>query len=328
MDSVVGEKRKFSGSKQSETSKKDSKRRSHGKCKVDQAGSWAFPVDYNDHFETPLVAYEDVSFILNELATILGKRREELIIYDPYWCQGSMVESLKTLGFLHVINENKDFYADIRASNIPEYDILMTNPPYSGEHKLKLLNFLSTNQKPFALLLPAYISTKSYWKDFLSKESSNKSVANNSHTSGTVGSPTPTSGKKTKKSKLDFKPAVEKNNNKERDVIYVLPPDSYQYAHPEGTGKDIPPFYSAWFVGGMQNNYERMKTSLLTEEIAQRKELGNVKTSSSKKEAGKISRACSFKTSVQDIIDAGFVTAKRPNPRIRNKLKANKNVKA
>jgi hypothetical protein len=34
-------------------------------------------------------------------------------------------------------------------------------------------------------------------------------------------------------------------------VFYILPPDYYEYSHPEGTGKDIPPFYSAWFVGGM-----------------------------------------------------------------------------
>jgi hypothetical protein len=30
----------------------------------------------------------------------------------------------------------------------------------------------------------------------------------------------------------------------------VLPPTSYEYRHPEGTGKDTPPFYSAWFLGG------------------------------------------------------------------------------
>lgn len=58
-----------------------------------------------------------------------------------------------------------------------EHDILVTNPPYSGEHKTKLLDFLSKNIapnsqfRPFALLLPAYIATKSYWKAFVEASS-------------------------------------------------------------------------------------------------------------------------------------------------------------
>lgn len=77
-----------------------------------------------------------------------------------------------------------------------DHDILVTNPPYSGEHKVKLLEFLATNVfasstntgeigdsseslppssssrftkklRPFALLLPVYIATKSYWRNFL-----------------------------------------------------------------------------------------------------------------------------------------------------------------
>lgn len=127
--------------------------------------------------------------------------------------------------------------------------MLVTNPPYSGEHKVNLLKFLATHvgrkakgraqadsvgsspisnnraeqdtsltsgpdtadtPSPFALLLPVYVATKSYWKDFAAQQAA-------------VGRP----------------------------VFYVLPPDYYEYSHPEGTGKDIPPFYSAWFIGGL-----------------------------------------------------------------------------
>jgi hypothetical protein len=140
--------------------------------------------------------------------------------------------------------------------------VLVTNPPYSGEHKVNLLKFLAThtrkapsipvskeavptaspfannknsvgtadknqagqpaltsssarspdasNAVPFALLLPVYVATKSYWKDFAAQQAS-------------IGRP----------------------------MFYILPPDYYEYSHPEGTGKDIPPFYSAWFVGGL-----------------------------------------------------------------------------
>lgn len=138
----------------------------------------------------------------------------------------------------------------------------MTNPPYSGEHKVNLLKFLAahtartstsdsarsrddgTSSKacatfstgssdtrmdssnktcdkssievstlPFALLLPVYVATKSYWKDFVQQQHS-------------IG----------------------------KDAFYILPPDYYEYSHPEGTGKDVPPFYSAWFIGGFNIN--------------------------------------------------------------------------
>ena len=257
-------------------------------------GQWNFAVDYNDHFETPRIAYSDIAPMLNALAESLHKSPSELVIYDPYWCQGCMVAHLAALGFPNVINNNRDFYVDIKNKRIPgkqrsscvlwfylllfhlkcravlvvfslsimtsaliafyffnaEYDILVTNPPYSGEHKVNLLKFLSTHRsatagansklssecptsaqtsnstsKPFALLLPVYVATKSYWKDFASQQMQTSG-------SGTSSGSGNSSGTK---------------------VFYILPPDYYEYSHPEGTGKDIPPFYSAWFVGGFSN---------------------------------------------------------------------------
>ena len=68
----------------------------------DKNGVWNFEVDYNDHFETPPVAYSDIVPMLKELATSLGKLPEDLIIYDPYYCQGAMVRILAELGFTKV----------------------------------------------------------------------------------------------------------------------------------------------------------------------------------------------------------------------------------
>jgi hypothetical protein len=78
---------------------------------------------------------------------------------------------------------------------------LVTNPPYSGEHKQRLLQYLHTISKPFALLLPAYTATKSYWKEFVQQERLRWAVS---------GPHDP--------------------------VLYLLPPASYEYSHPEGTG--------------------------------------------------------------------------------------------
>ena len=71
-------------------------------------------------------------------------------------------------GLKHIINENKDFYSSKTRKNIPKYDILVTNPPYSGDHKQRLLEYLSSTTTPYCLLLPAYTAGKSYWRDFAS----------------------------------------------------------------------------------------------------------------------------------------------------------------
>jgi hypothetical protein len=192
--------------------------------------TWNFAVDYNDHFETPLVAYTDILPMLLTLAKALNKKPKELVIYDPYYCQGGMVAMLAGMGFPKVINMNRDFYADVAMKRIPDYDILITNPPYSGEHKPKLLKYLlnSTSRqsskdqlkgsncykgKPFALLLPAYTATKSYWKEFVTDleckfEAMKKNVENEYENSSV-------------------------SSRSHKAVLYLLPPESYEYRHPE-----------------------------------------------------------------------------------------------
>lgn len=80
---------------------------------------WNFTVDYNDHFETPPIAYKDLSPVLEALSAGVGKTTGELTIYDPYWCEGSMVSHMRELGYENVINRNRDFYMDIKKKNIP-----------------------------------------------------------------------------------------------------------------------------------------------------------------------------------------------------------------
>jgi hypothetical protein len=107
------------------------------------SGQWNFAAEYNDHFETPPGAYADIASALGLLAEELGKSKEDLVIYDPYYCKGSMVSHMESLGFKNVLNFNRDFYNDIVTKAVPDFDILVTNPPYSGEHKQKLLTYLS-----------------------------------------------------------------------------------------------------------------------------------------------------------------------------------------
>lgn len=165
------------------------------------SGAYAFAADYNDHFETPLAAYEDLRPALSSMVS--GEANP--VIFDPYFCLGRMRTYLEQLGFSRVVNRNVDFYT----TEPPPFDILVTNPPYSGDHKQRLLTFLLGVQAPFCLLLPAYTATKSYWREFVGAK----------------------------------KPAGY-------SFLYLMPPRSYEYDHPEGTGKDTPPFYSCWFLGG------------------------------------------------------------------------------
>lgn len=63
-----------------------------------------------DHCETSERAYADIVPLLAALAREIGKNPEELTIYDPYYCQGSTVARLTSLGFPNVYNRKEDFY--------------------------------------------------------------------------------------------------------------------------------------------------------------------------------------------------------------------------
>jgi hypothetical protein len=226
--------------------------------------AWNFAVDYNDHFETPLVAYEDLRPFLTLATQHAGKAAPaDLCLYDPYFCQGQMVALLKQAGFPKVINRNRDFYKDIAKGQVPAHDVLVTNPPYSGEHKPRLLKFLLSRPQPFALLLPVYTATKNYWQEFV------------------------------------------KDYARQADgrVVYFVPAAPYHYLHPEGTGKDVPPFVSAWFLGlpaGMDVAAVRRALSA---------------PSSSGAAAGATA------ASVEELAAQGHVTiSRRPNPKQRKKL--------
>jgi hypothetical protein len=66
---------------------------------------------------------------------------------------------------LHVLCRNEDFYQVIQDGAIPNYDILLTNPPFSGDHVERLIRFCANTAKPWALLLPSYVHRKQYFDD-------------------------------------------------------------------------------------------------------------------------------------------------------------------
>lgn len=195
--------------------------------------NYDYEVDYNDHFETPLQAYTDILPLLDLIAPAAGggetpsekdinredgdtkiiikerqRKRKEHIIYDPYYCNGRTKTILQSLGFDKIVHEKRDFYKDIREGKVPNHHTLVTNPPYSDDHKEKCLQFCTKqfreqNIIAFFLLIPNYVAARSYYRKILGD---------------TI-----------------------------HDVAYLVPDSEYSYSHPEGTGHEESPFSSLWF---------------------------------------------------------------------------------
>ena len=123
-----------------------------------------FEVDAADHCETPFQAYQDIEPFLFRIALALKKPKEKLRIYDPYFCEGSVAKHLARLGFTNVYNANEDFYKCIEEKRIPDHDVLLTNPPYSGDHFRRILSFCGKSKKPWLLLLPNFVCRKQYYQ--------------------------------------------------------------------------------------------------------------------------------------------------------------------
>jgi hypothetical protein len=258
------------------------KKRSLGKWK----GCYDYKTDYNDHFETPLIAYEDISPLLDYLLAsklkithdsdskrttkqeqaLLNRMRNSHVLYDPYYCDGKTSVLLLQLGFHRVVHAKRDFYKDVTNDAIPSHDTLITNPPYSGDHKERCLQICLENfqkhQRPFFLLMPNYVASRSYYQRIL----------------GTSA----------------------------EDVGYLLPSISYEYEHPEGTGHEIPPFSSLWFCGVGKDRVKELKEywdQRVWEHEHQR-------------------QRPRFVSSLSELAELGAIpTQKRPNPRQRKKLR-------
>ena len=139
-------------------------------------------------------------------------------MYDPYFCQGSIRTEYEKIGITHLIHEKRDFYADISAGKVPDYDILITvgsgvlhsgywteqfvsflfgfcvhksirqkhilsthtpclcaqNPPYSQDHKERIIEFCAESGKAWCLLMPNYVANKSYFQDRASSMGSSR----------------------------------------------------------------------------------------------------------------------------------------------------------
>ena len=111
-----------------------------------------------------------------------------ITIYDPYYCNGSVKRHLSSLGYPNVYNQMEDCYKTWSSSSnvavtrdnlssslknttpkYPHYDVLITNPPYSGDHMERLIQHVISDDrvrgKTWCLLMPTFVHKKEYYKD-------------------------------------------------------------------------------------------------------------------------------------------------------------------
>jgi len=137
----------------------------------DPSISFPFRVEPDDHCESPLVAYKDICSLLESYNRLIRKKLDrEVSIYDPYYCNGQVMSILKSLGFPEVYNKKEDCYDVWKdPTRYPNYDIFITNPPYSGLHIERLMQHVTWNNKPWMLLMPSFVHKKDYFKRLTSK---------------------------------------------------------------------------------------------------------------------------------------------------------------
>lgn len=138
----------------------------------------------------------------------MGLVRHSLRFSLVQFCAGRTPRLLAKLGFPKVEHHNQDFYEVIRNNRQPQHDVLVTNPPYSGDHKKRCLEYCKASGKPWFLLVPNYVATKDYYR-----------LAVLGPAAGAGGEP-----------------------------FYVVPETKYSFDHPEGTGHADSPFSGVWYV--------------------------------------------------------------------------------
>ena len=282
--------------------------------------NFQYEVDYNDHFETPIEAYQDIIPLLdlvlkgpennsmnddddndNDNRVVKKDRTTSTstststgtstggIIYDPYYCNGRTKIILNKLGYNNVVHEKRDFYKDIENLQVPDHHILITNPPYSDSHKERCLEYVvkqyQTKNISFFLLMPNYVAARSYYRRILGD---------------TIN-----------------------------DVAYYVPNkgngNDYNYSHPEGTGKEVSPFSSLWFCGigkdvikKYTNNTINNKTSRTSHEAND-----NSKGQQDQNRGGlNPNLNPNFVKSYDELVSLGVISLQnRPNPRKRKKMR-------
>jgi len=203
--------------------------------------SFPYRVNSDDHCETPLQSYTDILPLLNRACKYFGRgEKQSMRIYDPYFCNGSVVKHLSSLGFSSVYNKKEDCYSVWKSSSGPPYDIFLTNPPYSEDHIEQLMNHVTSSSfggKPWFLLMPTYVHKKDYYINSTTNNSTN--------------------------------PCNPFYIVPKKRYVY-LPPSNFREKKESDTHKKSSPFVSMWYCwgGNDKRNEELIKAFLKSDAVS------------------------------------------------------------
>jgi hypothetical protein len=104
----------------------------------------------NDIYYTPKIIFENILHYLDPTKLYL----------DPFFGNGSNIENLNELG-ISCVGFNIDYFDALRDL---QYDVIITNPPFSKNILIPFLYNLSALDKPFVLVLPITKIFSKYFK--------------------------------------------------------------------------------------------------------------------------------------------------------------------
>ena len=158
-------------------------------------------------------------------STSLPPNRALNILYHPYYCNGRTKHLLSCLGFQNVQHAKREI--DLASNNVPDHDTFITNPSYSGTNKEQCVKFAIKNLKDdenslgraFFLLMPNYVAIRDHFRSSIEVAERDASM----------------------------------------EIMYVFPSISYEYDHPEGTGKDQSTLQSISFLRSLSHCIQMAK---------------------------------------------------------------------
>lgn len=291
-----------------------------------------FKANFNDHFETSREALQDIYVVVEELRSLTRPSTpDSFTIYDPYFCVGGVVQHWASLGVSNVLHANRDFYADIENGTVPgPFDMIVTNPPFSEDHILRMLRFLTSQTQPWAFVAPDYIATKPWYVQFLQESFSPAPPTGKGDitapcgalkrlsTTATASSSLPSSAGVPSLQKFELPPflrstpAVEDGGVSQRAAVgvepfYIVPQQRYDYQHPLGVGHDHSHFKSIWYVWAGRRTGDVVRAA---------------KVALAKRSGGGGRAAPAVLHGLQSLQESGLIasTEKRQNPRQRARV--------
>lgn len=257
-----------------------------------------YKANFNDHFETSIEALRDLMPVVEAYRSLVRPNcPDAFTVYDPYYCAGAIRQHWADLGVAKLIHEKRDFYQDVEDRTVPsQYDILITNPPYSEDHIQRLLEFLIGSNKAWAFLVPDYVASKDWYVSIVEScftpntmlylgQNAYSGVVHPAQTAKARVQPFvssfPLSAPPAASVAVPMIPlpgSAPQQTTVGLEPFYVVPRGRYDFKHPLGAGHDSSHFKSMWFVwcGRRTNDVLRAVTAELASRQAQRQDVPTV----------------------------------------------------